>query len=326
MKNIKFGFTLGEVLCALGIIGICTALALTTMKPAEKKATKYLYMNAYNSLEKAYYNYVLIGKNPFREEPDETGNVLIHSDTEDTGTQLLCEGLTTYINTATNKKDADDDFSTTCSSTKLTSEMAEPEDFTDDNVQFIASNGMKFYISKLITKDDLKFYLVFVDINGSKKPNSIEYTYKFTHIESEKKAEKNRIEPDIYAFAILDTGRICPIGIPEYDSNVLTARFAYFTDSGDPLYTHKSMAYYQAKGAAWGYYSGTKPDPMEYNPDEPFTMNDAIRAAINSGSKIVSDFPDLKSLEPSSLSGSAPYHCSNEDLESCYIFLDEYRQ
>lgn len=46
--------------------------------------------------------------------------------------------------------------------------MAEPEDFTDDNVQFIASNGMKFYISKLITKDDLKFYLVFVDINGSK--------------------------------------------------------------------------------------------------------------------------------------------------------------
>lgn len=62
------------------------------------------------------------------------------------------------------------------------------------------------------------------------------------------------------------------------------------------------------------------------NPDEPFTMNDAIRAAINSGSKIVSDFPDLKSLEPSSLSGSAPYHCSNEDLESCYIFLDEYRQ
>lgn len=53
MKNIKFGFTLGEVLCALGIIGICTALALTTMKPAEKKATKYLYMNAYNSLEKS---------------------------------------------------------------------------------------------------------------------------------------------------------------------------------------------------------------------------------------------------------------------------------
>lgn len=91
-------------MCALGIIGICTALALTTMKPAEKKATKYLYMNAYNSLEKAYYNSVLIGKNPFREEPDETGNVLIHSDTEDTGTQLLCEGLTTYINTATNKK------------------------------------------------------------------------------------------------------------------------------------------------------------------------------------------------------------------------------
>lgn len=73
MKNIKFGFTLGEVLCALGIIGICTALALTTMKPAEKKATKYLYMNAYNSLEKHIITlYLLVkihsGKNRMKPE------------------------------------------------------------------------------------------------------------------------------------------------------------------------------------------------------------------------------------------------------------------
>ena len=67
----KSGFTLGEVLCVLGVVGICMALALTTTKPAEKAAVKYLYMNAYNSLQKAYYNSVLLGSNPFIEQKDE---------------------------------------------------------------------------------------------------------------------------------------------------------------------------------------------------------------------------------------------------------------
>lgn len=334
----KSGFTLGEVLCALGVVGICMALALTTTKPAEKAAVKYLYMNAYNSLQKAYYNSVLLGSNPFTEEKDEeTGKEPVHSDAEDSGTEILCKGLTNFINTKTNKKDADKDYSTTCSSTNLVSELgtdvvidkslkgAEKQKAIlerEKKAQFIASNGMQFYITKMLGQEDgLHFYLVFVDVNGRKAPNSMEYSYK-----SGVEKEENRIEPDVFAFAILDTGRVCPLGVPEYDSNILTARFAYFDDQGDPLYTKKSMPYYQAKGAAWGVYSSPKVNKLQYNADDPYTMNDAIRALIDAESLIVKDFPDLATQDPKALEGAAPYNCSDEDFESCYIFLDEYRQ
>lgn len=328
IKNMKkIGFTLGELLVVLGIIGILTAVAVTTIKPAEKKAVKYLYMNAYNSLSKAYYNAVLKGYNPFTEEEFQ-GLTPEHSETVDTGTEILCRGLTYWINTGTNEKNDDHDYSTTCSSTKLTSELA--DDFSDENIQFVATNGMKFYISKMLGDEDFKFYLVFVDVNGTRPPDSIEYTFKGgksadDYDDDEKKA-KDLIEPDIYAFAILDTGRVCPIGIPEYDSNIMTARFGYFDDEGEPLYTRQSLAYYQAKGAAWGYYSNEEMSPLDYNEDEVFSMNDFVRSKINPESKIVKDFPDLSTLTPTTVSSSAPHNCSADDLESCFVFLDEYRQ
>lgn len=332
LKNKKFGFTLGELLVVLGIIGILTALAVTTVKPAEKKAVKYLYMNAYNSLSKAYYNAVLKGYNPFTEEEFD-GITPDHSDASDSGAEILCRGLTFWINTDTNKKTSDRDYSESCSSTKLTSELA--DEFLDENVQFTATNGMKFYISKMLGDDSYKFYLVFVDTNGTRKPNSAEYTFKhgktaedYDESKEEEKEKKARdlIEPDIFAFAILDTGRVCPIGIPEYDTNILTARFGYFDDEGEPLYTKKSLAYYQAKGAAWGYYSSPGMSPLAYNSDEVFSMNDFIRSKIDPESKIVKDFPNLSALTPMLVSSDPPHNCSSEDLESCFVFLDEYRQ
>ncbi len=331
LRNKKFGFTLGELLVVLGIIGILTALAVTTVKPAEKKAVKYLYMNAYNSLSKAYYNAILKGYNPFTEEEFD-GIAPEHSDTSDSGAEILCRGLTYWINTDTNKKTAEQDYSESCSSTKLTSELA--DEFLDENVQFTATNGMKFYISKMLG-DNYKFYLVFVDTNGTRKPNSAEYTFKHgktaddydeSKIDEKEKKARELIEPDIFAFAMLDTGRVCPIGIPEYDTNIMTARFGYFDDEGEPLYTKKSLAYYQAKGAAWGYYSTPGMSSLSYNSDEVFSMNDFIRSKIDSESKIVKDFPNLSALTPTLVSSDPPYNCSSEDLESCFVFLDEYRQ
>ena len=72
---------------------------------------------------------------------------------------------------------------------------------------------------------------------------------------------------------------------------------AYFDSAGDVAYTKKSMPYYQAKGAAWGYYNeGT--DDYIYNLDEPYSVNDIIRRAINPNSKIVKDFPVLREKSP----------------------------
>ncbi len=373
--NKKAGFTLAEVLMAMGIIGILTALALTTIVPAQKSATKYQYMSAYNALSTAYYNTMLDNsKNPFLSDP-----TYVHSEEEDTGTEILCKGLTSFINTFSNGKDDDKDYATTCSATKITSVLA--DEFLDENVQFTATNGMKFYISNLIKETvsvpvktnpghyqgiEFQFYIVYVDLNGNGKPNSILYTNKSnipepeeplappSNASDEEKAQyqielekyqkdleryndemaKNLVLPDIYAFILLPSGRIMPIGIPEYDKNVLSARFIYYDNANEMKHSFKSVAYYQAKGSAWGYYNntGAEPQPTDYNEDEPFSMNDVIRTAIETaaddaedGSYILKDFPNLKQLEPLAIQKNAPYHCSNKDLESCYVFLDEYR-
>lgn len=322
-KNKKNGFTIAEILVALAIIGILTMLALQTTTPANKSAAKYLYMNAYQALTKAYYNAVMSGYDPFSTVSDDEGNVPVFTNSKDTGAETLCKGLTTYINTTTNEKKSDKDYSTSCSDTKLTSELADT--FDEDNIQFTATNGMDFYISKKLSVDDtFEFYLVFVDTNGyNKGPNAVEYTYA-----GKTQNEKNKILPDIFAFALIDTGRVCPIGIPEYDNNILTARFAYFDTSGDTYYSLDSMSYYQAKGAAWGFYNTDGPDGLtDYNLDEPFSLNDVIRDAINSNSKIVEDFPDIKTeLEPVTVASESPYSCTSGTYEDCYIFLDNYRQ
>ena len=312
LKN-KKAFTLAELLCVVAIIGIVTAFALATMKP-EQKVVRYQYMNAYNALSKAYYNAVIKGMNPFTTS-EVDGVTPVHTSSKDTGTEILCKGLTTFINTFDNKKDGDDDYSTTCSDTAITPESA--DSFAEDNIQFTATNGMRFYISKLLGDDELPFYIVFVDVNGQKEPNSMDYVID--------KKGKIKAEPDIYPFVMLNTGRVMPIGVAEYDRNILSARFAYFDDSGEPVYTRKSLAYYQAKGAAWGYYNQGK-DSLEYNESEPFTMNDIVRSKISSSSKIVKDFPDLKNLSPIEIASTNPYKCSITDIDSCYIFLDEYQQ
>lgn len=298
MMKIKklFGFTLAELLVVFLIIGFCTIVALDTVKPSQKKTTRYLYMRAYQTLSKAYYNGIIIGYNPFTDVKFEDIEP-VHTDSKDSGAQILCKGLTYWINS-----DTDPDG---CSSTALTNVNAE----NMGTALFNANNKMAFYTTKRLGDDNFKFYVVFIDINGANKgPNSIIGDSK--HL------------PDIYAFALLDTGRVCPIGRPEYDKDIMTARLAYYED-GEPNYTHNSLAYYQAKGAAWGYYSNIN-DAETNQMDEIFTMNDLIRSKLE-GSKIYKDFPDLSTLEPVEISSGPPYNCSVGDFETCFIFLDEYR-
>ena len=316
MNKKKFGFTVAEVLIAFAIIGVLTAVSLSVAKQVDRKETKYLYINAYNSLSKAYYNGLINQYNPF-DELDKDRQPITHEANSDRGTEILCQGITNFINTRENLKNAQRDFSETCSPTKLTSENA--DNFTDDNVQFIANNGMKFYITRRLGDDELYFYIVFVDLNGNKMPNTI--------LPVRNNAEVVTREPDIFSFAILSSGYVIPIGYAEYSSSVLTAKLAYMDNEGNVQYTRMSYPYYQAKGLAWGFYSSPGVNPLQdYEDAEPFTMNDIVRENLNPNSNIVRDFPDLRGANPGNIASGEPFNCGVGDLENCYIWLDSYWQ
>lgn len=311
MLNKKRGFTLAEIVICMAIIGIIMSIALTTVKPRQK-AMKYLYMNAYQSVAKAYYNGFIQGFNPFLDKDGTT-----HSSTTDTGSEELCKALSSFINSTDTVVEAGKDYSNSCSPTKITSELG--NSFEDKKIQFIAAgSGMRFYTSEMLEKDGpIPFYLVFVDLNGPKKPNRMDYAPT---------DKKKQHDPDIYAFAVLNNGTTVPLGVPEYDTRYMTARIVYFDKNGDEIYSKTPRAYYQAKGEAWGFYGDSTINPLEHYEDiEPHTMNDYIRSKINQNSLIVKDFPDLSKLTPYGLANVAPYYCSKEDFETCYVILDQYR-
>lgn len=328
----KSGFTLAELICALAVLSVCIAMAIVNIKPAQKAAIKYLYSNAFHTTQKAFYNAMIKQYNPFIDIVDKTtGRKLsvTHGEGEDTGTQRLCDGLTFFINTS----------STSCSSKNLASEIGTDISITSDmtdaekgalvtnrqeKIQFTTANGMQYFISGMMDKtlngNNIKFYIVYVDVNGDKEPNSLIYTKR---INSRGVEVVN--EPDIFAFALLDSGLVCPLGIPEYDTNIMTARISYFDNEGRSYQTRRSLPYYQAKASAWGFY-GSGDDENKYYSDVPFTMNDAIRSVLNSNSLIVKDFPDFKTLEPApmAVASEAPTYCSAQTVEACDVFIDEY--
>ena len=312
MYNKKLGFTIAETLVCLGIISIILIYALTTMKP-NQKAIKYLYRNAYLALNNAYYNGVMQGHEPFKSD-------LSHSETNDEGTEQLCRALSSYINTTDTTMQDGKDYSASCSPTKITSQLG--EEFKDENVQFIASgSNMKFYISNMLNNEEgeTPFYLVFVDVNGDRGPNTMVL-----------KDKKKSDVPDIYAFAATEDALMTPLGIPEYDTRVLSTRLAYISAEGEEAYTRFSKPYYQTKGEAWGFYSSDSEalkDPTKVRlVEEAHTLNDYIRSKIDPNSNIVKDFPDLTQppYEPLPLAGQK-YACVELDLEACYLILDEYR-
>ena len=312
MYNKKPGFTIAETLVCLGVISIILIYSLTTMKP-NQKAMKYLYRNAYSALNNAYYNGVMLGHEPFKDD-------LAHTENNDQGTEQLCRALSSFINSTDTTMQDGKDYSASCSPTKITSQLG--NEFKDENVQFIAAgSGMRFFISNLLNtgNGEIPFYLVFVDINGREKgPNRMTFD------------EKKDILPDIYAFAATQDALMVPLGIPEYDTRILSSRIAYISDEGDEMYSRISKPYYQSKGEAWGFYSSTSDnlkDPVKAKlPEEAHTMNDYIRSKIDPNSNIVKDFPDLTQLpyQPLPLA-SEKYGCVELDLEACYLIMDEYR-
>lgn len=238
MRKNKFGFTLGEVLVSLAVVGIIMALAAHTIKLAKSSYTAVTY-HAFNNVnmivgELKTGERIALDKNKkklplahmqcrtsengsittilapdyrthtiplckYAGNPDQNGGQGVED-------MLFCQNTVYFANTK-GKTFCDEnhlsgvDFDKTTNEPKINiGNWAEPN--------FIATNGYRYYFSKWyyfndeygVVSDTYGFRIVAVDINGTNGPNTTEYD------------AKTEILPDIVQFLVLDNGEVYPIG------------------------------------------------------------------------------------------------------------------
>ena len=322
----KRGFTLAELLVTFAIIGVLTTAAIITFKPFDK-GIKYVHSNTYYVLNKAYYNVMNYyrleeGKQPER-DPFQVQNselqtrTLTHGTTRDEGTEMLCLGLTNYINYS----------SRNCAAPPVpSSAIADDGSFAGLTAHFTAVNGVKYYISELLGdhsitpygRPGVKFYLIFADMNGDKYPNSGRYEPGSTN------GKKLTKDPDVFTFAALEPydddvsmsitadAQLIPIGISEFESRYMQSRVIYSEAKAEEdddfiRYSTGSEPYYLSKCQAWGYYNPNNNQSTNYtysNADaskitylnDPHTYNDYVRGVLAKSSRFQNSFI-LKNIE-----------------------------
>ena len=251
MQNKKNGFTLAEILIVLVFAGVILVYEINILT---NKINQYgsLYYNVYNTLRKVGYNmFIDFGtpKGVQREFPKVTK-----------GENGLCERLCEYLNVVEKDKNCDAE-----GVNKNASNIG------DKTLRFKTSNATRFYIddnvyttniTKIVKEEvdgveneteiqeELKYFIVYVDINGEKKPNSVQ------------REGNSKVLPDIVPFAItINHGEVIPMGYPIYDKNYMTAKIQYpacLDENGktkecefDKENYSEAMTFYEAISRAW---------------------------------------------------------------------------
>lgn len=349
----KNGFTLSELLISMAIMGVLMGAAISTFK-AYDKGIKHLYSNTYYVLDRALYNTMsywvpndIASREPFASSvlDVETNNTIQISDTE--GTRRLCRALIEYINPV-------GDRDTLCSANHAVDDSGADGLFTDDNVQFTAVNGVRYWISRRYPAEgnDMRFFIIYADLNGNKRPNSMTYEPG-----SQANNWKTK-DPDIFAFAALENGRVCPLGIAEVEPRYLTTRIVY-QEAGEAneillRYSTPSRPYVFSKAEAWGYYLPEERVPMGQNvvqedtvlEDEPLSYNGYIKSRISEASNIYSflngqsmqAYMQATGIGDATFRSELPRHseenpngpniggygCQWMSDEECYVIVDKY--
>jgi len=262
--RLKKAFTLAETLIVFIIIGIVASVGVSTVKPWEK-AYKYAYSRIYNALSITMFNYM-------------TTQAITDAGAFPANSGEFCCTLLEYMNTAGDKvysnsairqdncpKNANGKFNPgtlhVCSKADLVKDPT-PDKFETNNpgIKMLklsnssymwfasANNKLPFsatYTDSIGTTTTFKYYLVFVDLNGSRRPNTPQWT--------------NNISPDIVAFAVTDKYTVLPLGYPQFDTKYLSAHVVYPAvndtedgNSDDTETLSDAMTFYEARVRAYG--------------------------------------------------------------------------
>ncbi|MBQ8847568.1 MAG: type II secretion system protein [Candidatus Gastranaerophilales bacterium] len=309
MKHKKIAFTLIEIMIVLGMVGMIIIFA-TQILMGRINQYSSSYTNIYRALQKASYNILadihcpknnsenleccLIEKNPSclaPTRPFPMEQERIRADGKKfKGHEEICERLKEYLN-ATNSNEG-----------KCEAMPVVDGNITESNLKFVSSNGMRFYNSDVMTyevvktedkngdgdfndpgekiTDEVKYYIIYVDINGDSKPDSVEPVGDYL--------------PDIVPFAITSRGETIPLGLPTILSTYLTAKIKFpaieaeVAGEIDERQYSKSMTFEEAVYGAW------KDDA---NFDIPYSFNinydDANKDNIALGKKGIDKFAGM---------------------------------
>ncbi len=252
LKKLK-GITIAEMMITLGIIGIISTLALITIKPYDK-TYKWLYVRIFHTLETAVYNSMM--------SRDGAGFP--------SSTTAFCEMLGEYMN-------IDENNCTTAGDLDINAST-----FPETNIKLVASNGMRLWIAANggapfvhtnTTIDgspaNMKYYVVFADINGSKAPNRAQWTD-----EGNLGWNYNSKLVDIVAFVVTEASVVIPVGPPEIDTRYMLATAIYPPDDETKPEGTRSIpvSYYEAKHLAFGN-SKSLTEPMSLDFYRDFATN-----------------------------------------------------
>jgi len=236
-KNKKYGFSMVELSIVMVFIGFLTIAGLVTLNT---KLNEYSspYFNVYNALKKASYNVLADIYCPDSESTDDECKLGPREFPKTS--DKLCERLSEFINTAEKN----------CKDTSLdVNDLANNLD--PNKPRFVSTNSYRFYFSDLKkthaqdlngNEQELEYFVVYVDLNGRKKPNRLH-------------CEGSMYLPDIIPFAITRRGEVIPMGFPVYSKTYLSAKIKYpnkidangnMIDRGS-----QSLSFYEAVYGAW---------------------------------------------------------------------------
>lgn len=359
-KMKKNAFTLIEIMVVMTIIGIVMTFGINAFRHHDK-GTRYLYSNIYNALDRAVYNATNFTDlpDPFRDTDENSDEPLSETDQ----VERLCRILTEYIDPI----DAEpcSDVGNRIINLQGITAQQDPEngnlidtshtEFTTKLPMFTATNGVSFYITSRQNivvpnpqnpeQEDVlhHYFFVFADTNNVQPPNTLKY-------------ERGMFDPDIFAFAVLDIGRVCPLGPPEIDDRYMLTRIAYQVvadnrnrDASQTMFSSPSQPYFITKAEALGYYlpaerngTDTEVTLVDFIDENPYTYNDLIRDQWEA-TMIYSSMPSMEQAladyeanlgdgqhifirNEDVVGEGAPrtYGCTKLDDEACTVSIDRY--
>lgn len=262
MRNKKFGFTLGEVLICIMIIGIIMAISMRTIKTIKTSYTALTYHEFINVRQIAAE--MIAGDKPYEEGTagvttiiyTESGPRTIITDDD----AVFCNVLLDMANAAGTRRCTPDtlfNVSSTADTTEPSIEINATGEKSLNTPTFLSTSGKRYYLTSRQAppnevSDHFGYRLIAVDLNGSQAPNI--------------SAPSGTLVPDIVTFAILDTGEIFPLGV--------AADNLEFTKNGQT----QKILYLNSK--LKGYYYSDKEDRTEGIPEDCYLKSSTINKQI----------------------------------------------